>query len=79
MRILEDIAAGCTRSIRGESLFLIPDRKSAIQRAIDTAKEGDTVLLLGKGHETSIAYAGGDIEWDEVGIAKECLGNADYQ
>lgn len=30
---------------------IIPDRESAIRFAIDFASEGDTVLLLGKGHE----------------------------
>ncbi len=78
MSVLEEIAAGCRGHGRGQTLFLIPDRKSAIQRAIEMAREGDTVLLLGKGHETSIAYSKGDIPWDEVKIAEECLETAGY-
>ena len=31
---------------------VIPDRRSAIRRAIDLACPGDTVLIMGKGHET---------------------------
>ena len=77
--ILEDIAAGCSGRTLDQTIFLITDRKSAIIRAIETAGEGDTVLLLGKGHETSIAYADGDIPWDEAEIAIECLKNAGYE
>ena len=31
---------------------VIPDRRAAIRRAIDLARPGDTVLIMGKGHET---------------------------
>lgn len=54
--ILEQIAAGAKKSGKkeGKDLFLVHDRREAVQTAIDMAKKGDIVLLLGKGHEKSI-------------------------
>jgi UDP-N-acetylmuramoyl-L-alanyl-D-glutamate--2,6-diaminopimelate ligase len=75
--ILEQIAAGCRREkpgLRtGVQLFLIPDRREAITRALSLAEKGDTVLLLGKGHERSIIYADGPIPWLEAQVAREIL------
>ena len=71
--LLEEIAAGCTNLEREKSLFIIPDRRLAIARAFELARPGDTVLLLGKGHETSIIYADGPIPWDEIEVAREIL------
>ncbi|MBN2050002.1 MAG: UDP-N-acetylmuramoyl-L-alanyl-D-glutamate--2,6-diaminopimelate ligase [Spirochaetales bacterium] len=71
--ILEDIASGCPDRRRGEDLFLINDRTEALRFAFRTAGAGDTVLLLGKGHETSIIYAGGPVPWYEETKALEVL------
>jgi UDP-N-acetylmuramoyl-L-alanyl-D-glutamate--2,6-diaminopimelate ligase len=74
--ILEQIAAGCRREDPKRDpggLHLIPDRREAISRAFDLAQEGDTVLLLGKGHERSIIYADAPIPWLEAQVAAEIL------
>jgi len=75
--ILEQIAAGCLRvdPACGERqrLLLIPDRRQAISRALALAHPGDTVLLLGKGHERSIIYDHGPIPWNEAEVAREIL------
>ena len=63
---------------RGETLFLIPNRASAIRKAFSLAKQGDLVLLLGKGHENSIIYADGPIPWDEISEAEKALEEAGY-
>jgi UDP-N-acetylmuramoyl-L-alanyl-D-glutamate--2,6-diaminopimelate ligase len=47
--ILQDILKGIQSRRQVET---IPDRKQAIYRALDYAREGDTVLIAGKGHET---------------------------
>lgn len=54
--ILDEIAGGATRAgkVLGKDLFVIHDREDAVKAAIDMAKKGDMVLLLGKGHEKSI-------------------------
>lgn len=50
----EDIIADILPGIDQEKCptEVIPDRRSAIRRAIDLARPGDTVLIMGKGHET---------------------------
>ncbi|MFH2112868.1 MAG: UDP-N-acetylmuramoyl-L-alanyl-D-glutamate--2,6-diaminopimelate ligase [Spirochaetota bacterium] len=79
MALLEDIAAGCGGKERGKDLFLIPDRVIAIRHAIKLAGPGDTVLLLGKGHENSIIYASGNVSWNEVSEAYTALAEAGYE
>ncbi len=50
----EDIIADILPGIDQEKCptEVIPDRRAAIRRAIDLARPGDTVLIMGKGHET---------------------------
>lgn len=47
--IISDIIAGMTRS----DAIIEPDRRAAISRAISAAKQGDVILVCGKGHETT--------------------------
>lgn len=56
MAILEQIAAGSEAEgkKRDKDLFLVHKREEAVKKAIEMAKKGDVVLLLGKGHEKSI-------------------------
>ncbi|HUS25847.1 MAG TPA: UDP-N-acetylmuramoyl-L-alanyl-D-glutamate--2,6-diaminopimelate ligase [Nevskiaceae bacterium] len=58
--IMDEIAAGAEAAgkQRGKNLFLVHDRAQAIQFAINSARTGDTVLLLGKGHEKDILRNG---------------------
>ena len=71
--ILEHIAMAMSRHRRGEDLYLIPDRGEAIRHALSFAGDGDTVALLGKGHESSIIYADRVLDWDEAAVAKAAL------
>lgn len=58
--ILEQIASGAEKAgkTQGKDLFLVHDRQEAINTAVKRAKKGDTVLLLGKGHEKDILRNG---------------------
>lgn len=49
MDIVEDIKVGLAKT-DGEYI-VIPDRQEAVNYAIDHAKDGDMIILLGKGHE----------------------------
>jgi UDP-N-acetylmuramoyl-L-alanyl-D-glutamate--2,6-diaminopimelate ligase len=73
--ILEAIAGGAEAAgkVRDRDLFLIHDRAAAIQFAIDRGGAGDTVLLLGKGHEKTIERSDGEHPWDESGTAHKAL------
>ncbi|MDB5171216.1 MAG: UDP-N-acetylmuramyl-tripeptide synthetase [Candidatus Saccharibacteria bacterium] len=75
--IAEDIAVGVESAgkIRDKDLFLVHDRTEAINFAIKRARTGDTVLLLGKGHEKTIEHADGEHPWDEIGTAHTAVKN----
>ncbi|MDD5292232.1 MAG: cyanophycin synthetase [Candidatus Omnitrophica bacterium] len=45
--IISDIKKGISR----KNYICIADRKDAIEKAIEMAREGDVVLVAGKGHE----------------------------
>ena len=52
----------------------ILDRREAIKTVLTSAKEGDTVVITGKGSETSMAVAGGrKIPWSDKDVVREAL------
>jgi UDP-N-acetylmuramoyl-L-alanyl-D-glutamate--2,6-diaminopimelate ligase len=73
--ILEEIAEGAEAAgrRRDHDLLCIADRRAAIGAAFDRARDGDIVLLAGKGHERTIEYADGPLPWDERGVAEAIL------
>jgi len=58
--IMEEIAGAAEKAGKKQdkNLFLVHDRREAIQFAMKRAKKGDTVILLGKGHEKDILRNG---------------------
>jgi UDP-N-acetylmuramoyl-L-alanyl-D-glutamate--2,6-diaminopimelate ligase len=75
-RIIEEIQRGITADTRKEdaALFAIPDRRDAIEKAIEVARPGDMVLLAGKGHEKYQVVGDEHVPFDDVAIARELLG-----
>ena len=69
--IIDDIEAG----MRGSKHQRVTDRLSAIQRAIDLARDGDIVLLAGKGHETYQIRGTTSYPFDEKEIVREMTGS----
>ena len=63
-------AAGAEEGRRFER---VPDRASAIARAIALAEQGDVVLIAGKGHEPTIERADGSHPWDDAEAARAAL------
>jgi len=50
--IIDEICAGFSRGWRATgNIHVEPDRRAAIQMAIEMAQKGDVVLIAGKGHE----------------------------
>ena len=74
-RILEEIAAGADGIgwQRGQQYECIVDRREGIGHAIAVAREGDTVLLAGKGHERSIIIGRAKHPWDEREAALDAI------
>lgn len=73
MQIIGDIAEGISGKTLNKDLFFIPDRKSAIEKAINIAHTDDLVVTLGKGHENSIIYKDRSIFWDEQAVVKDII------
>jgi UDP-N-acetylmuramoyl-L-alanyl-D-glutamate--2,6-diaminopimelate ligase len=73
--IMKQIAGGAELAgkVRDKDLFLVHDRTEAINFAVKRAHAGDTVILLGKGHEKTIERADGEHPWDEIATAHTAL------
>ena len=69
LAIIDDILEG----MKGfeEKYEVVPDRREAIAHAMKIAKEGDVIVLAGKGHETYQILKDKTIDFDEHAIVKE--------
>ena len=50
-----------------------PDRRAAIERAIELAEAGDVVVIAGKGHEQGQEFADRKLPFDDREVAREAL------
>jgi UDP-N-acetylmuramoyl-L-alanyl-D-glutamate--2,6-diaminopimelate ligase len=71
MAIIEDILTGVHRA-DGEYVT-IPDRKEAIAYCMKNAKDGDIVVLAGKGHEDYQEIHGVKHHMDERDLIREII------
>lgn len=70
--IIEQIAAGCRKS--GKHVFIKePDRRKAIERAINMARAGDLIIITGKGHEKSMCFGTTEYPWSDQEVVRELL------
>lgn len=69
--IIEEIYSGAKGNC--ERIALLEDRRAAIALALHCAKKGDTVMLLGKGHEQYQIIGNRKIRFDEREIVKSLL------
>lgn len=67
-QIIEDILAGFSPEQR-RKVVVEPDRRKAIGAAIASAREGDVVLLAGKGHENYQIVGTQKLHFDDVEVA----------
>ena len=65
-QIIEQVASGTKGKARK-----ILDRREAIRTALKLAKEGDIVVITGKGCEPSIVIKGKKIPWDDRKVVRE--------
>jgi UDP-N-acetylmuramoyl-L-alanyl-D-glutamate--2,6-diaminopimelate ligase len=69
----EDPAAIAADVVDGLDLEVELDRRRAIERALETAQEGDVVVIAGKGHEQGQEIAGRKLPFDDREVAREAL------
>lgn len=69
--IIDDIITGVKRG-PGEYVSMI-DRKEAIRYCIDNAREGDVIVLAGKGHEDYQEIKGKKYKMDERDLIRDIL------
>lgn len=84
-RIADEIAIGLLKNgfkkvtntaeydVPKKSYFVILERAQAIKKAIDMARDGDTVVLTGKSHEKSLARGRREWQWDEKEAVRQAL------
>jgi UDP-N-acetylmuramoyl-L-alanyl-D-glutamate--2,6-diaminopimelate ligase len=71
LAIIEDILQGA-----GVDVEVDPDRRTAIQRAVELAEPGDIVVIAGKGHEQGQEIGGVKYPFDDREVAREALREA---
>ncbi|MBQ7548205.1 MAG: UDP-N-acetylmuramoyl-L-alanyl-D-glutamate--2,6-diaminopimelate ligase [Clostridia bacterium] len=69
----EAIIADITRGVSDDRVFRITDRTAAIRSALYSARQGDTVLIAGKGHEKYQIIGVQKIHYDEREIIRKLL------
>ncbi len=71
--IIKEIETGISGLKRGTDYFVVEDRRSAIEMAVDLAMPGDTVILAGKGHEDYQIIGGKRMHFDDREVAREII------
>jgi UDP-N-acetylmuramoyl-L-alanyl-D-glutamate--2,6-diaminopimelate ligase len=68
LAIVDEVLAGAPGGLEVE-----PDRRAAIARAVEAAREGDVVLVAGRGAEPAQEVAGRKLPFDDRDVAREAL------
>ena len=76
LAIMNDALVGIRR--KDVAHVVEPDRAAAIARALSEAREGDIVILAGKGHETYQVLKDKTIDFDDRQVAREVLRGYGY-
>ncbi len=77
LQIMNDVLVGLRRF--DKPIVVEPDRREAIQRALNDAQAGDIVILAGKGHETYQVLKDRTIPFDDRAMAREVLRGFGYK
>jgi len=67
--IIDQIKKGFER----DNYSIFPERAEAIHQALSIAKDGDIVLIAGKGHEDYQIFGNQKIHFDDREVAREWL------
>jgi len=72
-QIRKSILRGANHTHSRAKIIEIADREAAIKQAFELAKRGDTVVILGMGHQKFRAMNEGKIKWDDREVARKLL------
>ena len=67
-QIINDIQAGMQKAAH-----VINDRKQAMLYVLEQSKQGDVILVAGKGHESTQEINGKSLPFNDIDTAKELL------
>ncbi len=81
IEIIKEIEAGITgvkksgpdETLEGKCYTVIPERGTAIRKAVKTARKGDTILVAGKGHEDYQIIKGKKTRFDDFEVLNEAI------
>ena len=68
--IIDDITS--VKTFCDKVILAIPDREAAIERAVKEARDGDILVIAGKGHETYQIIGENIIEFDDKQVVISC-------
>jgi UDP-N-acetylmuramoyl-L-alanyl-D-glutamate--2,6-diaminopimelate ligase len=77
LKIISDIVVGVQKT--NGKYVIEPDREKAISLALDEARAGDIILLVGKGHETTQILGDHTLEWSDEEVAARALQERGYE
>lgn len=70
-KIIEQVKTGIKKE---RNFIVIPDRKTAINAAINFANRDDLVIIAGRGHEKLQLFANGkQLKFNDFDVASECI------
>lgn len=74
LKIIEQIKSGIPAQFSG-TVLVESDRRKALSLALQTAREGDVILVAGKGHEDYQIIGNQKLSFSDVKVVGELLGN----
>ena len=75
--IMADALVGLQRT--GKPYIAEVDRGTAVRKALEQDREGDVVVLAGKGHETYQILKDGKVDFDDRDVARKVLAQMEYR
>lgn len=72
-QIFQEILPGLQKEKSKNDYLVLPDRKEAIERALEMAQTDDVVIIAGKGHETEQVFRDYTIPFDDRLVVKAWL------
>ena len=72
LKIINEMSVALKKQ-KNKKLFKIEDRREAITKAIQLARRGDIVLILGKGHEKYQEIKGKELPFDDYKVLQNIL------